>query len=61
MKTILVEAILLTSESYGPFKCYVTEMGGGIQFSGVKRYEGVRFNVITGSVPVLENLESHGI
>ena len=31
----------------GPFKCYVTQMGvGGVKFSGKKRYEGVRFNVI---------------
>ena len=30
----------------GPFKCYVTQMGDVI-FSGKKRYEGVRFNVIT--------------
>ena len=31
----------------GPFKCYVTQMGvGGVRFSGKKRYEGVRFNVI---------------
>ena len=33
----------------GPFKCYVMQMGvgGGIKFSGKKRYEGVRFNVIS--------------
>ena len=32
----------------GPFKCYVTQMGvGGVDFSGKKRYEGVRFNVIS--------------
>ena len=32
----------------GPFKCYVTQMGvGGLTFSGRKRYEGVRFNVIS--------------
>ena len=32
----------------GPFKCYVTQMGvGGVTFSGKKRYEGVRFNVIS--------------
>ena len=33
----------------GPFKCYVTQMGvggGGVRFSGKKRFEGVRFNVI---------------
>ena len=31
---------------YGPFKCYVTQMGvGGVKFSGKKRYKGVRFNV----------------
>ena len=31
----------------GPFKCYVMQMGvGGVRFSGKKRYEGVRFNVI---------------
>ena len=30
------------------FKCYVTQMGvGGVKFSGKKRYEGVRFNVIS--------------
>ena len=34
--------------SFGPFKCYVTQMGvgGGVRFSGKKRYEGVMFNVI---------------
>ena len=32
----------------GPFKCYVTQMGvGGVKFSGKKRYEGVRFYVIS--------------
>ena len=32
----------------GSFKCYVTQMGvGGVTFSGKKRYEGVRFNVIS--------------
>ena len=32
----------------GPFKCYVTQMGvGGVQFSGKKRYDGIRFNVIS--------------
>ena len=32
----------------GPFKCYVTQMGvGGVTFSGKKRYEGVRYNVIS--------------
>ena len=31
----------------GPFKCYVTQLGwGGVKFSGKKRYEGVRLNVI---------------
>ena len=37
------------SVSMGPFKCYVTQMGwgGGVNFSGGKRYEGVRFNVIS--------------
>ena len=31
-----------------PFKCYVTQMGwGGVAYSGKKRYEGVRFNVIS--------------
>ena len=34
--------------SKGPFKCYVTQMGVGVvRFSGKKRYEGVRFNVIS--------------
>ena len=34
--------------SMGPFKCYVTPMGvRGVRFSGEKRYEGVRFNVIS--------------
>ena len=42
----------VTYMSYkGPFKCYVTQMGGGgcvcVRFSGKKRYEGVRFNVIS--------------
>ena len=37
--------------SEGPFKCYVTQMGvGGVNFSGKKCDEGVRFNVITISV-----------
>ena len=33
----------------GPFTCYVTQMevGGGVKFSGEKRYEGVRFTVIS--------------
>ena len=33
----------------GPFKCYVTQVwvGGGINFSGEKCYEGVMFNVIS--------------
>ena len=32
----------------GPFKCYVTQMGvGGVTFFGKKRYEGVRYNVIS--------------
>ena len=34
----------------GPFKCYVTQMGVGVRFSGKKRYEGVMFNVINISV-----------
>ena len=25
----------------GPFKCYVTQLGGGVSFHGKKRYEGV--------------------
>ena len=37
---------------WGPFKCYVTQMGmwgggGGVRCSGKKRYEGVIFNVIS--------------
>ena len=32
--------------SWGPFKCYVTQMGVGCQIFRKKRYEGVRFNVI---------------
>ena len=32
----------------GPFKCYVTRLGvGGVSFHGKKRYEDVRFNVIS--------------
>ena len=32
----------------GPLKCYVMQMGvGGLKFSEEKRYEGVRFNVIS--------------
>ena len=32
----------------GPFKCYATQMGvGGCQNFRKKRYEGVRFNVIS--------------
>ena len=32
-----------------PFKCYLTPwgLGGGVSFPGKKRYEGVRFNVIS--------------
>ena len=31
----------------GPFKCYVMQMGmGGVRFSGKKRYEDARCNVI---------------
>ena len=38
--------VLLTNP--GPFKCYVMQVGvGGINFSGKKHYEGVRFNVIS--------------
>ena len=33
--------------TYGPFKCYITQIGGGVKFSGEKHYEGVRFNVIS--------------
>ena len=36
--------------NYGPFMCYVTQMGvggGGVWFSGKKSYEGVMFNVIS--------------
>ena len=38
---------------WGPFKCYVTQMGWGggganvSDFPGKKRYEGVMFNVIS--------------
>ena len=50
-----VFSILLSSEALkiidikGSFKCYVTQMGvgGGVKFSGKKRYKGVRFNVIS--------------
>ena len=32
----------------GPFKCYVTPIGVGVSnFPGEKRYEGLRFNVIS--------------
>ena len=31
----------------GPFKCYVTQMGGVSDFPEKKRYEGVMFNVIS--------------
>ena len=38
-------------EDKGPFKCYVTQIGGGggggVNFSRKKHYEGVRFNVIS--------------
>ena len=32
----------------GPFKSYVTQMGvgGGCHISGIKRYEGARFNIV---------------
>ena len=34
--------------AFGPFKCYVTHTGVGMShFPGRKRYEGVRFNVIS--------------
>ena len=44
-----VSSIIQLSSLLGPFKCYVTQMGvggGGVRFSGKKRYEGVMFNVI---------------
>ena len=31
----------------GPFKCYVTQWGGGYQLSRKKHYGGVRLNVIS--------------
>ena len=34
-------------EAKGPFKCYVTQWGGGGQLCRKKRYEGVRCNVIS--------------
>ena len=38
----------LMVRAWGPFKCYVTPWGvGGCQLSQKKRYEGVRFNVIS--------------
>ena len=38
----------MTRVNKEPFKCYVTQMGvGGVTFSGKKRYECVRFNVIS--------------
>ena len=30
-----------------PFRCYITQGGRGVGFLGKKRYEGVRFNVIS--------------
>ena len=40
--------VSVSEHTLGPFKCYVTQMGvrGGVQCSGEKRYEGIRFNVI---------------
>ena len=37
------------SVTLGPSKCYVTRYigGGGVTFPGKKRYEDVRFNVIS--------------
>ena len=44
------EFVFFMNLRMGPFKCYVTQMGGwGVTFSGKKRYEGVRFNVISGT------------
>ena len=35
-------------QRWGPFKCYVTQMGvGGVKFSEKLCYEGVIFNVIS--------------
>ena len=32
----------------GPFKCYITQWGGGgVSFPRKKLYEGVRFNIIS--------------
>ena len=39
-------SMLLISACKGPFKCYVTQMGGS-DFLEIKRYEGVMFNVIS--------------
>ena len=47
---MMMKAIKIDSETdKGPFKCYVTQIGVGLslKFSGKKRYEGVRFNVIS--------------
>ena len=33
----------------GQFKCFVWQMGWGVTFSEGKRYEGVMFNVISGT------------
>ena len=42
---LIVAKIILRRE---PLKCYVMQMEvGGVIFSGEKRYEGVRFNVIS--------------
>ena len=38
----------LEAAERGPFKCYVTQLGGGgVSAFPEKRYEGVRFNVIS--------------
>ena len=45
---ILTQTVGLKLYYKGPFKRYVTQMGVGcVRFSGKKRYEGVRFNVIS--------------
>ena len=47
MKTILVEAIFFNIIDIWAIQVLRNADGGGIKFSGGKRYDGVRFNVIS--------------
>ena len=38
---------ILSTATWGPFKCYVMQCGGGCDMFRKKHYEGVWFNVIS--------------